>query len=74
MTTEVSAITTEQVMAAAALVDLTLSGPDADEVVGLLSSWMPGAIALSARMQQVETIAPMTSFTSLFGVQNEEVS
>ncbi|MDX2358356.1 hypothetical protein [Dietzia sp. PP-33] len=74
MTPKTTEITADQVTSAAALVELPLSGPDTDEVADLLSSWMPAAAALSARMQRIEALAPITTFTSLSGVQNEEMS
>lgn len=67
-------VTAREITAAAALVDLPLSEADTDEVVGLLSAWMPAAVALSERMQQVEELPPITTFTTLAGIQCQEVS
>lgn len=73
MTSESLTVTIREITAAAALVDLPLSGPDADQLVGLLAAWMPAAVALSTRMQQVEELGPITAFTPLSGIQGEEV-
>lgn len=74
MASEPMSVGVTEILAAATLVDLPLSASDADEVAGLLGAWMPAAVALSRRMQQVEELPPITTFTTLSGINGEEVS
>ncbi|MBM7365369.1 hypothetical protein [Gordonia hydrophobica] len=59
-------VSTDEVVAAAALVDLPLSDDDATAVGALLSQWIPAAQELNARMRAAENtaIAPITTFTT----------
>ena len=63
-----SQLTTEDVRATAALIDLPLSDADAQEVAELLSAWIPGAVALSTRMQSVRELMPAQTFNSTTGM------
>ncbi|MCY3637287.1 MAG: hypothetical protein OXH23_16925 [bacterium] len=68
-----SQVTLEDVMATAALIDLPLSHADAQEVADLLSAWMPGAVALSTRMQSVQELMPAQTFNSTTGMAPHEL-
>lgn len=70
--TRSSELSVEDVMAAAALVDLPLSDADAEEVAGLLGVWMPAAIALSTRMQSVQELMPASLFDPTVGMAPHE--
>lgn len=58
-------VTADQVQSAAALVALPLTPTEAAEVAHLLSEWIPGAIALSTRMQSAEldSLTPIITFS-----------
>ena len=71
---DVRPVTAGDIDSASGLVDLSLSPTDAAEVAELLSAWMPAAIALSTRMQDVQDLAPISTFTTLSGLRSEEIS
>lgn len=66
-------LSADSVRAAADLVDLQLSDEHLAEATELLNAWMPAAIELSRRMQQVAELPPITSFNATAGVRHEEV-
>lgn len=68
-----SQLTAEDVRATAALIDLPLSDADAQEVADLLSAWMPGAVALSTRMQSVQELMPAQTFNTVTGMAPHEL-
>lgn len=68
-----SQLTAEDVKATAALIDLPLSDADAQEVADLLSAWMPGAVALSTRMQSVQELMPAQTFNTTTGMAPHEL-
>lgn len=68
-----SQLTIEDVKATAALIDLPLTDADAREVADLLSAWMPGAVALSTRMQSVQELMPAQTFNTTTGMAPHEL-
>lgn len=66
-------VSVDSVRAAADLVDLPLSDDHLTEATELLNAWIPAAIELSRRMQQVADLAPITSFNATAGVRREDV-
>lgn len=68
-----SQLTSKDVRATAALIALPLSDADAQEVAELLSAWMPGAVALSTRMQSVQELMPAQTFNSTTGMAPHEL-
>ncbi len=68
-----SQLTVDDVRATAALIDLPLSDADAEEVAELLSAWMPGAVALSTRMQSVLELMPAQTFNTTTGMAPHEM-
>ena len=69
-----SQLTVDDVRATAALIDLPLSDADAQEVADLLSAWMPGAVALSTRMQSVQELMPAQTFNTATGMAPHELA
>ena len=66
-------LTAKDARATAALIDLPLSDADAQEVADLLSAWMPGAVALSTRMQSVHDLMPAQTFNTTTGMAPHEL-
>jgi hypothetical protein len=60
------AVSADQVREAAHLVSLPLTPQECGDIAGLLSQWIPAAVALSTRMQakELDSVTPITAFAS----------